>query len=50
MTKAQLKKEIKAYMAHGNSIEVACQKVNNLYHNEHLFKIYEIQQQLLGAK
>jgi len=49
MTKSQLRKEIKNYIQTGCSIDLACEKVNNLTHLEDLFKIYEIQQEMKAA-
>jgi hypothetical protein len=49
MTKSQLRKEVKRYIAVGCSVELACEKVNNLYHMEYLFKIYEINQEMKVA-
>lgn len=44
MTKAALKKEIKAYMNVGLNFDDACNKVNNNHINKYLFKIFEIKQ------
>lgn len=49
MTKLNLKKQIKEYVDLGLSVLDSCTKVNNLYHNEYLFKVYEIQQEMEAA-
>lgn len=48
MSKKELKNEINRYIAFGYSIEDSCMQVNNLYLNEHLSKIYQIQNEMLA--